>query len=215
MAEQVDADGLALLTARGMGSLPPDQALEALGTFLSSPAVQVGVIPVNWPVWRERYPMFTAAPFLADVLGGEITPTVSGEATAVREDLLALEPAARAEAVRDRLRAHAAAVLRLDPATIDVNEPLTAFGIDSLMAVELKNRVDRDLGLSIPLVHYLDGSGIDRLAVALLDSAASARSVAPSAEGGEESALLAQLPEMSDDEVDALLKRMLAEPEGS
>jgi hypothetical protein len=39
--------------------------------------------------------------------------------------------------------------------------------------------------------------------------------VAPSAEGGEESALLAQLPEMSDDEVDALLKRMLAEPEGS
>jgi NAD(P)-dependent dehydrogenase (short-subunit alcohol dehydrogenase family)/acyl carrier protein len=215
MAEQVDADGLALLTARGMGSLPPEQALEALGAFLSSAAVQVGVIPVNWPVWRERYPMFTAAPFLADVLGGEIAPTVSGEATAVREDLLALEPAARAEAVRDRLRAHAAAVLRLDPATIDVNEPLTAFGIDSLMAVELKNRVDRDLGLSIPLVHYLDGSGIERLADALLDSAASARPVAPSAEGGEESALLAQLPEMSDDEVDALLKRMLAEPEGS
>ena len=177
MAEQVDADGLALLTARGMGSLPPEQALEALGAFLSSAAVQVGVIPVNWPVWRERYPMFTAAPFLADVLGGEIAPTVSGEATAVREDLLALEPAARAEAVRDRLRAHAAAVLRLDPATIDVNEPLTAFGIDSLMAVELKNRVDRDLGLSIPLVHYLDGSGIERLAGALLDSAASARPV--------------------------------------
>ena len=159
--------------------------------------------------------MFTAAPFLAEVLAAETAPAAAGRGDGAREDLLALEPVARAEAVLARLRAHAAAVLRLDPATIDVSEPLTAFGIDSLMAVELKNRVDRDLGLSVPLVHYLDGSGIDRLAEVLLDSAASARPAAPSAEGGEESALLAQLPEMSDDEVDALLKRMLAEPEGS
>jgi myxalamid-type polyketide synthase MxaE and MxaD len=211
MAELVDAEGLAALTARGMGSLAPEQALEALGVLLRSPAVQAGVIPVNWPVWRERYPMFTATPFLAEVLAGETPVAATPAAAAAREDLLALEPAARAEAVRERLRAHAGAVLRLDPATLDIREPLTAFGIDSLMAVELKNRVDRDLGLSVPLVHYLDGSGIERLAEVLLDS------VGPVAAGaaGEEGALLAQLPEMSDAEVDALLKRMLAEREGS
>ena len=211
MAELVDAEGLAALTARGMGSLAPEQALEALGALLGSPAVQAGVIPVNWPVWRERYPMFTATPFLAEVLAGETPVATTAEAAVAREDLLALEPAARAEVVRQRLRAHAGAVLRLDPATLDVHEPLTAFGIDSLMAVELKNRVDRDLGLSVPLVHYLDGSGIERLAEVLLDSAGPVAAAA----GSEEGALLAQLPEMSDAEVDALLKRMLAEREGS
>ena len=94
-----------------------------------------------------------------------------------------------------------------DPASIDAREPLTAFGIDSLMAVELKNRVDRDLGLSVPLVHYLDGSGIGRLAEALLESAAGAPVT-------NEGALLERLPGMSDDEVDALLTQMLAEQEG-
>ena len=170
MAEQVGAEGLAALTARGMGSLSPEQALEALGAFLGSSAVQVGVIPVNWPVWRERYPMFTAAPFLAEVLAAETAPAAAAAADGAREDLLSLEPVARAEAVLTRLRAHAGAVLRLDPSTIDVGEPLTSFGIDSLMAVELKNRVDRDLGLSVPLVHYLDGSDLGRLAEVLLDN---------------------------------------------
>ena len=37
MAELVDAEGLAALTARGMGSLAPEQALEALGALLARP----------------------------------------------------------------------------------------------------------------------------------------------------------------------------------
>jgi acyl transferase domain-containing protein len=211
MAEAVDAEGLATLTARGMGSLAPEQALEALGAYLGSPATQVGVIPVNWPVWRERYPMFTAAPFLREVLAGQAPSVGTDEPASARIDVLALEPAARGAAVVDRLRMHVSAVLRLDPNSIDVREPLTAFGIDSLMAVELKNRVDRDLGLAVPLVHYLDGSGIGRLAEILLERVAGA---AP-AGAGEEEQLLAQLPEMSDADVDVLLKRMLAERGGS
>jgi hypothetical protein len=192
-----------------MGSLTPEQALEALGVFLRSTAAQVGVFPVNWPVWRERYPMFTAAPFLAEVLAGEASPALAADAAVCRDELLALEPAARAEAVLARLRAHAGAVLRLDPATLDAGEPLTAFGIDSLMAVELKNRVDRDLGLSVPLVHYLDGSGLGRLAEVLLEG------LAAHAGAAAEQGLLARLPEMSDAEVDTLLKQMLAEREGA
>jgi NAD(P)-dependent dehydrogenase (short-subunit alcohol dehydrogenase family) len=211
MAEQVDAEGLAALTARGMGSLAPAQALEALGAFLVSGARQVGVIPVNWPVWRERYPMFTAAPFLTEVLAGESASPVEAGVAGAREDLLALEPAVRAATVLARLREHAGAVLRLDPSTIDVGEPLTAFGIDSLMAVELKNRVDRDLGLSVPLVHYLDGSGLGRLAEVLLDTVGAAPP-AGDASGTLNAAaaadLLTRLDGLADDEVERLLREL-------
>ena len=211
MAEQVGAEGLAALTARGMGSLSPEQALEALGAFLGSSAVQVGVIPVNWPVWRERYPMFTAAPFLAEVLAAETAPADAAAADGAREDLLGLEPIARAEAVLARLRAHAGAVLRLDPSTIDVGEPLTSFGIDSLMAVELKNRVDRDLGLSVPLVHYLDGSDLGRLAEVLLDNvdAAHRTGVTPDTlDTAAAAELLTRLDRLADDDVDRLLREL-------
>jgi hypothetical protein len=130
---------------------------------------------------------------------------------AARLDLLALEPGARAEAVLARLRMHVGAVLRLDVEAIDVREPLIAFGIASLMAVELKNRVDRDLGLAVPLVHYLDGSSIGRLAEVLFE-----RVDGPAAAGAsEEERLLAQLPEMSDAEIDTLLTRMLDEENAS
>jgi hypothetical protein len=211
MAEAVDAEGLATLTARGMGSLAPEQALEALAAYMGSSTAQVGVFPVNWPVWRERYPMFTAAPFLSEVFVGQALSVGTDTTASARFDLLALEPAARAEAVVARLRLHVSAVLRLDVESIDVREPLIAFGIDSLMAVELKNRVDRDLGLAVPLVHYLDGSSIGRLAEVLFE-----RVDGPAAAGAsEEERLLAQLPEMSDADVDALLKRMLAESDGS
>ena len=104
MAEQVDAEGLAALTARGMGSLSPEQALEALGAFLGSSTVQVGVIPVNWPVWRERYPMFTAAPFLAEMLAAETAPPGRRRGAAPARICSALEPVARAEALLTRLR---------------------------------------------------------------------------------------------------------------
>jgi acyl transferase domain-containing protein len=206
MAETADADALATLTARGMGSLTPEQALEALGALLASGVSQAGVIPVHWKSWRERYPMFSGSPFLAEILE---TTADTGEAARTSasslQELLALAPAERTQEVMQRLRKHAGAVLRLDPATIDVNEPLTALGIDSLMAVEFRNRVDRDLGLSAALVHYLDGSGIARLAEVLLEPHAAT----PAAAADEE--LLARLPDMSEAEMDALLQEMMAD----
>jgi NAD(P)-dependent dehydrogenase (short-subunit alcohol dehydrogenase family) len=210
MAAAADSDGLATLTARGMGALAPEQALEALGAYLGSPAAQVGVIPVNWPAWRERYPAFTAAPFLSEVLAGEAPSLAADEPAPSRLDLLALAPADRRAVVIERLRRHAGAVLRLDAEAIDLLEPLTACGIDSLMAVELKNRVDRDLGLAVPLVHYLDGSGIGRLAEVLLERLGDAATP----DLADEAELLERLPEMSDSDVDALLKQMLSEREG-
>jgi myxalamid-type polyketide synthase MxaE and MxaD len=206
MAEAADADTLATLTARGMGSLTPEQALEGLAVLLSSRVSQAGVIPVHWRSWRERYPMFSGSPFLAEIL-----ETTAGTSDAPRsgasslQELLALAPAERMKEVTSRLRTHAGAVLRLDAAAIDVLEPLTALGIDSLMAVEFRNRVDRDLGLSAPLVHYLDGSGIARLAEVLLEPHAAT----PAAANDE--ALLARLPGMSEAEMDALLNEMLAD----
>ena len=49
-----------------------------------------------------------------------------------------------------------------------MHQPLTKLGIDSLMAVELKNRVEVDLGLTIPVTALLQGPSLAQLGARLV-----------------------------------------------
>jgi acyl carrier protein len=60
------------------------------------------------------------------------------------------------------------------------DQPLNRFGIDSLMAVELRNRIEADLSLALPVSKILLCTGLDKLASELLESLA----IAPAADSG-------------------------------
>ena len=55
-------------------------------------------------------------------------------------------------------------VLGASAARLDVDKPLTALGLDSLMAVELQIRIRGDLGVEIPVMNLLQRQGITDLA---------------------------------------------------
>ena len=73
MVTRYDAADVANLAMRGMGSLGPDQGLEALGRLMTAGATQAAVLPVDWAQWHERYPALARAPFLQEVVGGAAT----------------------------------------------------------------------------------------------------------------------------------------------
>jgi acyl carrier protein len=52
----------------------------------------------------------------------------------------------------------------LDIADLDVERPLYAFGIDSIMAVQLTSRIERDLGISVSVVDVLSDLSVIALA---------------------------------------------------
>ena len=82
---------------------------------------------------------------------------------------LATEPAAARRAVLlDYLRAKVGTVLGIPPAGIELDQPLTALGLDSLMAVELMTLLNVELGVELPVVKLLDDLGVDRLASRVL-----------------------------------------------
>ncbi|WP_041598640.1 hybrid non-ribosomal peptide synthetase/type I polyketide synthase [Hahella chejuensis] len=67
------------------------------------------------------------------------------------------------------LTAQAAAVLRLNPDNIDPAAPLTQYGLDSLMAVELRNRIEKNLSASVSIVDILKSNGLGELAASVAE----------------------------------------------
>ena len=101
-------------------------------------------------------------------------------------------------------------------------------GLDSLMAVELKNRIAVDLGVNLPMVTFLSGPSVEQAAsqlILLLTSEAFAVSVplgsvnghprGQQGNGGIEEHLLESLDQYSDEELNSLLTDLLAKEEVS
>jgi acyl-CoA synthetase (AMP-forming)/AMP-acid ligase II/acyl carrier protein len=115
------------------------------------------------------------AAFLAgelDVIASDVLTPQTNETAPVslnREALFAMHPDERLATLESYLSANSARVLKIDPEQLNVNDALTSFGIDSLMALELKNQVEQDLNVNLSLGSLLEGREIAQLAVELLE----------------------------------------------
>jgi phthiocerol/phenolphthiocerol synthesis type-I polyketide synthase C len=96
---------------------------------------------------------------------------------------------------------------------VDAHEPLNRLGIDSLMAVELKNRVEADLETTLPVTALLQGPSLSQLAAQLLEGLDAPAADAPLASEEAEHALEAQVEGLTDEEVDAMLHDLMTEEE--
>jgi hypothetical protein len=98
---------------------------------------------------------------------------------------------------------------------VDAHEPLNRLGIDSLMAVELKNRVEADLETNLPVTVLLQGPSLSQLAAQLLEGldppGADGSSTPEEAEDGLET----QVEGLTEEEVDAMLRDLMAKEERS
>jgi polyketide synthase 12 len=157
------------LAAQGMQSLSPAEGVAALARLFGTGAVQASVINVDWAEWRAVHRAAAEAPLLADLAGGASAPDGEPEADAPpAAAILGAPPADRARLLEAHLQREVARVLGLSAAKLDVNQPLSTLGIDSLMAVELKNRIEGDLGLAVPLIKVIKGPSVAELVAMLL-----------------------------------------------
>ena len=127
------------------------------------------------------------------------------------------------------------AVLRISADELDVDQPLNHLGIDSLMAVELRNHLQAQAGLTLPIASLLQHPTIRQLADQLFEQLADGEVTAPTLSaandvasirestshdstsqdsGDDESAAatLARIDELTEAELDAMLARLQDEP---
>lgn len=149
LAAEDDVRG-ARLGDRGMESFPVEDAWAALVRFLGGDEQVVGYVPLNLRQWFDAYPD-TAALRTWQVLRHAMQEGGSGVGAGgeFRSLFEAADHAERQELVEGRVREIAGRVMRMDPKTIDREMPFKSLGLDSLMSLELRNRLESVFGLQL------------------------------------------------------------------
>jgi acyl transferase domain-containing protein/D-arabinose 1-dehydrogenase-like Zn-dependent alcohol dehydrogenase/acyl carrier protein len=161
-AGMADADARKKLEARGIKTLSPTDALAGLADLLASSgqgAVQGVVARIDWAKFLPLYQQAGRRPLLAE-LAAEVpdaapTLTASGK-TQLVERLTNAPVQQRRKLLANYLRDAVAEVTRVDPAEIREDAGFFDLGMDSLMAVELRRRIQQGVGKEIPATLAMD-----------------------------------------------------------
>ncbi|WP_280922393.1 type I polyketide synthase [Streptomyces anulatus] len=136
---------------RGYETIPTRKGLEALHCLLADRRVRTAVIPGPPRTW---IPQAAAGSSLFTLLAPDSVRTQEKQSATGSSDIRArveASPAgiARQTAVESYLADHIRTILRTGSATLDPNTSLKSLGFDSLLATELRIRLDTDLAIRL------------------------------------------------------------------
>jgi NADPH:quinone reductase-like Zn-dependent oxidoreductase/SAM-dependent methyltransferase len=212
----------------GLDPIAPERGLQALESLLSRSPAQTAVASVRWSTFLER---FAAPPFFRELAARPSARKSAHEgapegSSSIREALASATPGRRLDILLDFVQTQAAGVLGLGSAQIGPRTPLNELGLDSLMAVELRNLLGQGLAIPQPLPATLvfDYPSVESLAGYLAESVLGINeapvavqpalaAVQPAADGRLVAAMLDSLDALSDAEVNLLLAER-ASPRG-
>lgn len=158
------------LSHRGMMSFSPAEGLDAFRRLLDHPRAEVGILRFDPRQWVEFYPSMAGVPFFAEVMKQDAGLVKhSSHAKEILARLQAARPDERLSMLEKHLAEQAGMVLRLEPSRIDRKTALQELGMDSLMSLELRNRIEASLGERLSATVIFTYSSVAALARHMLE----------------------------------------------
>ena len=199
----------------GIQRLTPGHVRATLEQLLPAKPAQVAVLRTDWALLAQGFPLLRSLPWAAGLVSAG-PPARSEDAAALRRALEEAPPSKRPGLLVRHVRDEVARVMGLPPELVDVRRGLFEMGMDSLTALDLKNRLRASVGLDVPATVVFEHPNIEAIAGFLSDQlvgAVPARraealevSEAPEAEPAG-AAALARIQGLSDHEVEQQLER--------
>ncbi len=206
--------------SQGIKPIPLAEGLRLFGRLLAETRPQIAVLPLQWQTLLANLPAGSEPPLLAPLLQemrGRPLTAAAQPRPELLEKLAKTAAKNRSQVVFAHVLAEACRVLGIDPAEApDPHQPLQELGLDSLMAVELRNALAAALGQALPPTLLFEYPTIASLAEFLtnqvLAPAASSGNGVPAEQPGP--AALQEIQSLSQQEVDDALAAELRELEG-
>lgn len=152
------------IAPRGMQNIKSEQGIQILEGLIQQEVSQIAVMPTNWSEWGQLHTSIAASPLLSHLVSKAINieyqRNLKQRKSLTRQQLLTIDISERQKVLQSFLTELAADMLKLSVDSLNVSQPLNQLGIDSLIAAELKNRIEKDLEVNIPIVKFLQGSTI-------------------------------------------------------
>ncbi len=149
----------------GFRSLLVPDAVRALRELMQRSAPQICVAKADWEQLARFSPALGSLPMYTPLFREKSSHRPGG---AVSTRVRVAAPGEQAAVIEEFLAEQVARVFGIEASQVDRSTPLTHLGLDSLMAVELMNRLESELHLSIPMGSVLSGPNVQQLANTLL-----------------------------------------------
>ncbi|MFJ8060993.1 type I polyketide synthase [Streptomyces sp. NPDC096142] len=147
----------------GMTPLAPARAAQAVGRAVARGEAVVAVADVDWARFApgftsaRRSPLLSELPELRDLAAAHSAAGGPDAARELKDRLAGMPPAEQVRTLVSLVRTHAAGVLgHASTDKVDAGRAFNTLGFDSLMAVELRNRLGAATGLPLPATLLFD-----------------------------------------------------------
>lgn len=153
--------------SRTLKPLSSDDGMLILRHLLGCSAARVAVLPVVWEEWQAAYPSQSELVYWEHVLAGLARHELINHNLPDRVELLNLPHEKRHVLLVEGLSHLVSHALGAGKEGVDPATPLTALGIDSLMALEIRACMEKAYGVTLPVVTIISGPSIEMLAQSL------------------------------------------------
>ncbi|OPZ92911.1 MAG: Phthioceranic/hydroxyphthioceranic acid synthase [Firmicutes bacterium ADurb.Bin419] len=167
-----DLNLVELYQRKGMNPIMPKAGMQVLERLFAQNIPYAAVVEAEWDKVIDSGPR-AKPPYINHLrnLNEQGSDNVASD-----EDIRAIfmnnyskaEPEAKKEIVLENMFDLVCKVMHLKRTSIDSGSSLNALGIDSMMAIELKNRIELNLGVNIPIVEILNNSSLGALAGSIM-----------------------------------------------
>jgi acyl carrier protein len=165
MAARLDERDRLRQQRMGWDSIPLDAGFAILDRLLASKAVQVAVLPIRWGKYARSVPGASHSPLLANVLPRQTaadSPAATVPSRTAADDLLECLPENREPLLTTYVTDEVVSLLGLsDVTSLDPQTGFADLGMDSLMSIEFRSRLQKGLGIKLSATFAFDYPNIE------------------------------------------------------
>ena len=164
----------------GIGEIPLEAGFASLAQLIRERESCAAIAPIRWPDFLAQFGSDVPGLYRDVAAAVRVSRTTTeGELEAL---LAATRPEDRFERCLEYIEATLKTILRMNGRErIAANEPLKDLGVDSLMAVELRNELSRSIGRRLPATLLFDRPTMEDIATVLVGETAENGQGAPTA----------------------------------